>query len=269
MPELPEITVLARQMKGELAGRTISGAQVLQPKCLNVPTDEFAEAVTGARVEDVSHHGKWILLETTQDWLLMNLGMGGEILLVTRDTLPEKYRAILDFEDGAAVSINFWWFGYLHVAPDPAEHPMVAKLGPDMMNLSLPGFRELLAGRRGGIKSFLMNQSRVAGIGNVYIQDLLFKAGVHPLRGIQTLSDDEVEALYRAIQGTLQESIDLGGSHWELDLYGERGRWDGSYFLVAYREGEPCPRCGMPVEKVKTGSTAGFVCSECQPLGGG
>jgi formamidopyrimidine-DNA glycosylase len=268
MPELPEITVLARQMKPELVGRTISRVQVLQPKCLNVSTEEFTQATVGARLLDVGHHGKWILTETTQGWLLINLGMGGQILLVARDSLPEKHRAILDFEDGAALALNFWWFGFLHFASDPAEHPMIAKLGPDMMSLSLPEFRDLLAGRRGGIKSFLMNQSRVAGIGNVYIQDPLFKARVHPLRGIQTLSDDEIEALYRAIRGTLQESIDLGGSHWELDLYGEHGRWDGSYFLVAYREGQPCPQCGTPVEKVKTGSTAGFVCPRCQPVGG-
>jgi formamidopyrimidine-DNA glycosylase len=266
MPELPEITVMARQMKAELTGRAIRRVEVLQPKCLNVSPAEFAEAVIGARFTDVSHHGKWILAETTQGWLLINLGMGGEILLVTRDSLPEKHRAILDLEDGATVAINFWWFGHLHVAPSPAEHPMVAKLGPDMMSLSLPEFRELLAGRRGGIKSFLMNQSRVAGIGNVYIQDPLFKAGVHPLRGIQTLSDDEIESVYRAIRGTLQESIDLSGSHWELDLYGEHGRWDSSRFLVGYREGEPCPRCSTPVEKIKTGSTAGFICPQCQPL---
>ena len=269
MPELPEITVLAHQMKTELVGRTISGVEVLQPKCLNLPGDQFTEAVTGARLVDVRQHGKWILSETTQGWLLLNLGMGGEILLVTRDSRPEKHRALLDFTDGSTLAVNFWWFGFLHYTPALDEHSMVGKLGPDMMRLSLAEFRELLAGRRGGIKSFLMNQSRVAGIGNVYIQDPLFKAGVHPLRAIPTLTDEEIERLWRAIRETLQESIDLGGSHWEQDLYGEHGRWGSDFFLVAYREGKPCPSCGTPVVKIETGSTAGFVCARCQPLGGG
>ena len=143
---------------------------------------------------------------------------------------------------------------------------MTAKLGPDALDLSLDEFRALLRGRRGGIKAFLLNQARIAGIGNVYIQDPLFKARVHPLRKIDSLSDDEVEALWRAMRETLQESVDLGGSAWEMDLYGQKGRWATSYFLVAYREGKPCPECGTPVEKIKTGSTSGFICPQCQPL---
>jgi formamidopyrimidine-DNA glycosylase len=164
-----------------------------------------------------------------------------------------------------------WWFGQAHfVLPRSLDqHPMTAKLGPNALDLSLDQFRELLSRRRGGIKSFLVSQSRIAGIGNVYIQDPLFKAENHPLRPINSLSDDVIAAVWQAIRKTLQESIDHGGSAWEMDLHGEKGRWDDSFFLVAYREGQPCPVCGTTVEKVKTGSTAGFVCPQCQPLRGG
>jgi formamidopyrimidine-DNA glycosylase len=269
VPELPEITVLARQMKSELVGRTFVGAEVLQPKCLNVPPDAFAGRLTGGQILDATHRGKWILVETSQGWLLLNLGMGGEILLVTRDTLPEKYRLILDLDDGSSLAINFWWFGQAHFVPpgELGEHQMTAKLGPNALDLTLDQFRELLAGRRGGLKSFLLNQSRIAGIGNVYIQDPLFKARIHPLRPIDSLSDDEIAALWQGLRETLQESIDRGGSAWEMDLHGEKGRWDGSLFLVAYREGQPCPVCSTAVEKIKTGSTSGFICPNCQPLG--
>ena len=266
MPELPEITVLARQMKTELVGKTFANVEVLQPKCLNVPKEAFVEALTGARLLDVTHRGKWLFVETTQGWLLLSLGMGGEILLTTRDALPEKYRLIFDFDDGACLAVNFWWFGYAHFAAELADHSPTAQLGPNALSLTLDQFRELLRGRRGAIKSFLLNQRRIAGIGNVYVQDPLFKAGIHPLRKINTLADDDAAALWRAIRETLQESIDLGGSAWELDLHGEKGRWDGSFFLVAYREGEPCPACGTPVEKIKTGSTSGYVCPVCQAL---
>jgi formamidopyrimidine-DNA glycosylase len=267
MPELPEITVLARQMKNELVGKTFTSIEVLQPKCLNVPEDAFVEALTGARLLDVTHRGKWIFVETTQGWLLLSLGMGGEILLTTRDALPEKYRLVFDFDDGTCLAVNFWWFGYAHFAADLADHSPTAQLGPNALDLTLDQFRELLRGRRGGIKSFLLNQRRIAGIGNVYVQDPLFKARIHPLRKISTLDDDDVAALWRAIRETLQESIDLDGSAWEQDLHGAKGRWDGSFFLVGYREGQPCPVCSTPVEKIKTGSTSSFICPQCQLLG--
>jgi formamidopyrimidine-DNA glycosylase len=268
MPELPEITVLAHQMKEELVGKIFAGSDVLQPKCLNVSPEAFADGLNGARIVDVSQRGKWIFVETSQGWLLLNLGMGGEILLVTRDSLPEKYRLVLDLYDGSCLAINHWWFGQVHFMPlgELGEHKMTAKLGPNALDVTLDQFRELLRGRRGGVKSFLLNQSRIAGIGNVTIQDPLFKARIHPLRPINSLSDDEIESLWRALRETLQESIDQGGSAWEQDLYGKKGRWDESFFLVAYREGQPCPACGTTVEKIKTGSTSGFICAQCQPL---
>ena len=266
MPELPEIALLARDMRRELVGRTLSAIEVLQPKCLNVPEEEFQAALAGAEIRDVSSHGKWLLVDTTPGWLLLGLGMGGEILLTTRDHLPEKHRLVFDFADGACLAVNFWWFGYAHYVENLADHPMVSKLGPDFMSLSLNDFRALLRGRRGGIKSFLLNQKRVAGIGNVYGQDPLFKAGLHPLRAINTLSDEQIAALWQAMRDTLQESIDHGGSRWEQNLYGEHGAWDSRFFLVAYREGEPCPTCGTAVEKIKTGSTSTHICPACQPL---
>lgn len=107
-----------------------------------------------------------------------------------------------------------------------------------------------MRGRRGAIKSFLLNQKRIAGSGIVYVQDPLFKARIHPLRRINALSDDEVTVLWQALQETLQESIDHGGSAWELNLYGEKGGWGEQFLLVDHREGESCPVCGTEVEKI-------------------
>ena len=269
MPELPEIHVFARDMRKELVGRRIGSFEVLQPKCLNLPEDEFRARLLGAEIRDVTAHGKWLRAETTQGWLLLNLGMGGEILLTQRDRLPEKYRLILDWEEGGCLAINFWWFGYAHWVEDLGDHPMVSKLGPDFTSLSLDDFRELLHGRRGGIKSFLLDQKRMAGIGNVYVQDPLFKAGLHPLQTINSLSYEEIEALYHALWETLQESIDHGGAAYELNLFGEHGGWDSSFLLVAYREGQPCPNCGTTIEKIKTGSTSTHICPSCQSLESG
>ena len=264
MPELPEITVLARDMQRELVGRVIGGVEVLQPKCLNMPVAEFREALGGAEILEVRPHGKWVQVETSRGWLLFNLGMGGEILLTDRDSLPEKYRLIIDLQDGASLAVNFWWLGHAHFVADMADHPMTARLGPNALDLSPDDFRALLSGRRGGIKSFLLNQKNLAGIGNVYVQDPLFKSRLHPLRPISTLRDDEVNALYHALRGTLEESIELGGSEWEMGLHGEKGRWGRPHFQVAYREGEPCPVCTTAVEKIRTGSTHTHICTSCQ-----
>ncbi len=266
MPELPEIAVFAGDMQRELVGRTITDIEVLQPKSLNLPVEEFRTALTGGEILGVRPRGKWLRVQTTPGWLLLNLGMGGEILLTSRDNLPEKHRLIFDLDDGTALVINFWWFGYVHYVADLADHPMTARLGPNALDLTLDQFRALLRRRRGGIKSFLLNQKRIAGIGNVYVQDPLFKAGIHPLRTINTLSDDEVAGLWQALRETLQESIDQGGSGWERNLYGEKGRWGERFLLVAYREGKPCPTCGTAVVKIKTGSTHNHICPLCQPL---
>ena len=223
-------------------------------------------ALTGAAIQGVTAHGKWLQVQTTQGWLLLNLGMGGEILLVEADHLPEKRRLVFAFHDSSCLSINFWWFGYAHYAQDPAAHPMVGKLGPHAMDLTLAQFQALLAGRRGSVKAFLLDQERIAGIGNVYVQDPLFKARIHPLRAIPSLSDAESATLWQALRETLRESIDHGGAAFEVNLYGKRGGWDESFFLVAYREGLPCPNCSTPVAKIRTGSTAGYICPTCQRL---
>lgn len=266
MPELPEIYVMARDMQKELVGRTFGEIEVLQPKCLNVPVDDFQSAISGTEIRDVTPRGKWVRAQLSTGWLLLSLGMGGEILLTDRDHLPDKYRLIFDFSDGASLAVNFWWFGYAHTTPTLTDHKMTAKLGPDMLDLSLDEFRALLAGRRGAIKTFLLNQKRIAGIGNVYVQDPLFLARIHPLRKINSLSDAEIVALWKALRETLQQSIDQGGSAWEQNLYGEKGQWDQRSMHILHLENEPCPVCGTTVENIKTGSTHTRVCPVCQPL---
>jgi formamidopyrimidine-DNA glycosylase len=141
---------------------------------------------------------------------------------------------------------------------------MVGKLGPNAVDLSLEGFRALLKGRRGAIKTFLLDQDRIAGIGNVYVQTPLWKAKIHPLRPIPRLSDEEIAALWQALREVLQGSIDAGGAPFELNLYGQKGGWDDPY-LFHGEEGAPCPVCGTPLAKIRTGSTGSYICPGCQP----
>jgi formamidopyrimidine-DNA glycosylase len=247
MPELPEITARSQEMKTALVEKTIRHIEVLQPKSLNIPEEEFIKAMTGATIRDVTSRGKWIFVETDKGWLLLNLGMGGEILLAACDDLPEKYRLIFRFEEDTCLTINFWWFGYAHYASTDQlqEHKMTAKLGP---------------------QSLLLDQSLIAGIGNAYVHDILFLARLHPLRTLNTLSEADIENLVEAIHTGLQPSIDKGGAFYEVNLYGEKGGFTMDDILVGYKEGQPCPECNTEIIKIKTGSTSSFICPQCQPL---
>jgi formamidopyrimidine-DNA glycosylase len=271
MAELPEILLIAQQMQAALPGKTFANFEIIQPKCLNVEPEAFTTALGGATIQKVTYKGKWVLTQTDRGWLLLCLGMGGEILLVNRATLPEKRRLIFDFADdgtGSApcLAINFWWFGYAHYAADLATHQMTAKLGPNAIDLSLAGFQTLLTSKRGKIKTWLLDQAQIAGVGNFYVHDILFQARLHPLRAIQSLSEAEITALHAAMQERLNTSIAKGGFAYEQNLYGQKGSFGMDDLLIAYKENQPCPVCGTAIQKIKTGSTSGFVCATCQPL---
>jgi formamidopyrimidine-DNA glycosylase len=268
MPELPEVTSRAREMNAFLVGKRISTITVIQPKSLNIPEEAFIAALIGARIEQVFNRGKWIFVRTSQGWLLLNLGMGGEILLVPSDRLPDKRRLIFDFDDGNSLSINFWWFGYAHFAPldHLASHEMTARIGPNATDLSLTDWQALLLNQRKQIKALLLDQSQVAGIGNAYIHDILFLARLHPLRKADSLTTAEIAALAEAVQAGLQPSLEKGGAFYELNLFGEKGGFRAEDILIGYREGQPCPRCATPIQKIRTGSTSSFICPSCQPL---
>lgn len=268
MPELPEISSRALEMDRELGGKTIADIHVFQPKCLNVPPQEFIQALRGATIRGVKNHGKWLFIETDQGWFLLSLGMGGEILLVTPSNLPEKRRLELDFIDGSALSINFWWFGYAHyVALEQLDsHAMTARLGPNAIDIDAVRLKELFKGQRGRLKAFLLDQTQIAGIGNAYIHDILFLAHLHPMRSIHSLTEEEIKALAQAIQDGLRPSLEKGGAFYEVNLHGQKGGFLFEKVLIGYRPGQPCPVCGSPIEKIKTGSTSSFICPHCQPL---
>ncbi len=273
MPELPEIALIAMQMNKELAGKRVSEVEVRQPKNLNMPATRFAKTVKGRTVKRVFGRGKWLFMELdSKHFLLINLGMGAELIFFRHS---EKhlgtYHFRLNFSDKSGFTARFWWFGYIHLVAekDLPKHKMTAGLGKSATDkaVTLDYFKELLAKRRRtNVKSFLLDQKNLAGIGNVYVQDPLFIARLHPSRKISTLSEREVEDLYCAVRGVLNKSIKLGGLAYEKDFYGRKGGFTGDMFLVGYKTGKPCPACRTAIEKIKTGTTATYICPRCQRL---
>ncbi len=270
MPELPEVAHLARQMDSELRGRTVASVDIVQPKCLNVLPSEFQRLTVGGTVAKVTSRGKWVFMTLDPgSTFLLSLGMGGEALVHAKgEPLPGNRQVAFRFGDGSALSLHFWWFGYAHavLTAKLSLHTMTARLGPNPLNdaeFTWPAFDHLLdARKRRAIKTVLMDQKSVAGIGNVYIQDILFAARLHPLRKAGDVSSAERQALYGAIRSQLRHALELGGLAYEKDLYNRPGGFKD--FLVGYREGKPCPACGTAVQKSKTGSTASFICPTCQ-----
>jgi len=269
VPELPEIHNLAKQMNAALAGKVVSAVEVRQEKCLNVPVKRFRSLLVGKTIGRITARGKWVFAKLDPDTrFLLSLGMGGEALYhKPGEPLPGKYQVKMGFSDGSALSIMFWWFGYAHAvrSAEAGSHKMTASLGLsplDPSEFTYQAFSALLNAKKGAIKPVLMDQTQIAGIGNVYIQDILFRARLHPNRRIPEIAEEERKLLFRVIRENLLSATKLGGLVHEKDLHGRPGRFQD--FLVGYREGQPCPECGTVIEKIRTGSTATFICPRCQ-----
>lgn len=268
MPELPEVYNIARQMNGELVGKSIAHAVVNQEKCLNMPVDRFLNSVTSKPIAQVFAKGKWIFTGFQDGtYLMISLGMGGDVIYhQAGDELASKHQFRFTFDDGSFVHIFFSWFGYVHAADELSvkDHKMTAELGicPLSDEFTYSKFASMIKGKRGGIKAWLMNQHNIAGIGNVYVQDILFKAALHPNRKITDISEIELQNLYTAIREHLRYATELGGLIYECDFYGKNGRY--KYDLIGHKPGSPCPTCGTVVQEIRTGSTRSFICEKCQ-----
>ena len=271
MPELPEIIVFCNQMNDTIIGKEIDRVGIFQPKCLNRPEEEYFQHLPGQKIEQASSLGKWINLELkSENHLLINIGMGGEIIYFTNpEEIPENVKFYIQFKDKTGFYVTLWWFGYFHLVLKGESNPMTGKLGADPLQISPGEFESKLNGKRGRIKSFLLDQKNLRGIGNFYIQEILFQAKLHPLRQINDLSKDEIEHLYEAIQNVLHRSIELGSSSYEMDLFGKKGKYSLKELSFAYEKNAICPDCGTKTQKIKTGSNSQYVCPLCQPLPGG
>ena len=272
MPELPDLIVLARSLHQALRGKTIASLSVNQPRCLNCPPEALAQALIGRTVQAARPRGKWALIDLdSPDLLALNLGMGGEVRLHGAEEQPDpkRERAVLRFADGAQLWIHFWWFGMVHLVPggDLSAHPQLSRLGPEPLaeDFTPDRLAGMLRGRRGALKKYLLDQTCVAGIGNVYVQDILWHARLHPLSPAGALTRQDVERLHAAIRHVLQEGIRWGGGPGEKDVWGHEGRYH-EHLQVGYRTGQPCPACGTAIVALRTGSTTSYICPHCQAL---
>jgi formamidopyrimidine-DNA glycosylase len=195
--------------------------------------------------------------------------MGGSIILHEKDEMwnPQHHRVIIRFDDGDQIWVNHWWFGHVHLLPkgDFNSHKQLANLGPEPLSdeFTMDTLVKLLEKKRGKIKSYLLDQKFIAGIGNVYVQDILWHARLHPERKADSLDRADIKRLYKAIQLVLNKGIKYGGGPNEFDIWGNKGQFP-KHYKVAYKTGKPCPRCHTLIEELRVGSTTSYICPICQ-----
>lgn len=277
MPELPEVETVARTLRPHVLGRAITGVRVLRDSCVH-PLSLPLESLNGAIVSGAGRRGKLLLLHLqpprsgAPDMLVIHLRMTGRVLPQPAQEAAHKHtRCIFDLRDRQGMPAQLFFddartFGKLLAAtPDIlARWDFWRQMGPEPLEMTAAGLAGRLKGKK-PIKQALLDQKVIAGIGNIYADEALFRAGISPLREAGSLSEAETGRLMDAIQGVLRLSIEQCGSSIRdyRDADGNVGAFQNS-FQAYGRGGQPCVNCGAPMEKIKLGGRATVYCPRCQ-----
>lgn len=285
MPELPEVETVARDLRRRIVGATIVGARCSWARTLRTHTpDAFAEAVAGRRVESVGRRAKLVVVELSGGAALtIHLKMTGQLFVVPADAPEDPYvRLVVELADGREIRFrDIRKFGKIglygrdtatgELTTEVGGTAVFADLGPEPLDpgFGLREFRRRLRRRKGRLKPLLLDQGFLAGVGNIYADEALWTARLHPLRTAGTLRPPDERRLFDAIRTILREAIERRGS--SIDDY-TAPDGDGSMqdrLQVYQRTGEPCPRCGRPVKRIVIGARSTHLCTWCQRLPGG
>lgn len=285
MPELPEVETIRRQLEPDLVGRTIESVEVLDPYFTKpVSPAAFEGAVEGREIVDVSRRGKYLLLDLDDgNSTVIHLRMTGSLILVDPEgvTNPgdsriyepetgEKHlKARLTLDDGGQLRFTDpRRFGRGFVADQEAlDEYFASRLGIEPLSpeFTVEAMAAMTANRTGPLKSFLLNQKGVVGVGNIYADEALYRARLHPLTVGASLKAEHHEALRDGVVEALERGLDLGGASIDdyRDAKGETGSMQNE-FLVHRREGEPCHNCGEGIVRIVVGGRSTYYCPNCQ-----
>ncbi len=271
MPELPEVEVIARGLDAWLPGQTIQAVDILWPRSIATPSPEtFARRLVGRRIEAVGRRGKFVQMGLDDGArLFVHLRMTGALCRAPADAPLTPYERVW-FHLAGPCDVRFAdtrKFGRLYLVDDPRL--VVGDLGPEPLGeeFTAEWLIGALAGRRTRLKPLLLDQRFIAGLGNIYVDEALHLAGLHPLRPANSLEAGDGRRLHAAIQEVLQSAIGRRGTTLRSyrDAEGDRGENQG--FLRAYgRTGQPCRRCGRPIERIIVGQRSTHFCPRCQSL---
>jgi len=266
MPELPEVETIARAIKPELVGRTILAADTPWARTIATPSaKQFREQVVGQTVRDVTRRAKYLHILLKDYHLLVHLRMSGDIIIRRNSELPEKHdRLTLHLSNRKYLAFNDTRkFGRVWLVDDPSA--VFANLGPEPLarGFTAEWLYENLRKRKRQLKPLLLDQTFLSGLGNIYTDEALHLARLHPLGSSGAVSLKQARALYEAIRSILREGIRRNGS--SIDWVYRGGEYQ-NYFRVYDRAGKPCPVCGAKIKKLVVGQRGTHVCPKCQRL---
>ena len=272
MPELPEVETIRRSLAPLVEGRTITALEVRDPRwCAPLAPEEIADAVVGRTIEALSRRGKWLVYELEGEvFLITHLRMTGAFLYDADDDAPYE-RVRIGLSDGHELRFcdpRRFGTGELAFGAPALDDFFASRVGLEPLGDELNGavLHALTRGSRAPIKAFLLDQKRIAGVGNIYADEALFRAQIHPLRRAGTLTRAQAETLAGTVRDALTAGLAAGGA--TIDDFRHPDGVSGAFqneFLVHRREGEDCPRCGGEILKFVAAGRGTYVCERCQP----
>ncbi|HEX9916384.1 MAG TPA: bifunctional DNA-formamidopyrimidine glycosylase/DNA-(apurinic or apyrimidinic site) lyase [candidate division Zixibacteria bacterium] len=268
MPELPEVETIVRGLRKTILGKRIKEVKFLCPGIVKQSSVSFICQTVGQKVKDIKRRGKNIVICLSQDnAILVHLGMSGHLLYLCPDRKVDKHDHIIFRFLGDVKELRYndpRKFGKMRFV-DLKTCPDLDKLGPEPMEISEKEFVDLMRKRKGRVKSVLLNQKVLAGIGNIYADEVLFEAGINPLKKIDQINTVKLRGLRKSIGKILAKAMRTGGSSIRTytDLSRKMGRFQLSHKVYG-REGKPCKRCGVKIKRIVINQRSSYFCPRCQ-----
>jgi formamidopyrimidine-DNA glycosylase len=275
MPELPEVETVVQGLERRALGRRVAAVEVRHPGVIVGSAREFASSLEGRRLVTVSRKGKALALELAAEdgsrprFLLVRLGMTGQFTVKPHEAPLDSHTHVLLALDDGREELRFRdvrRFGRLRSCTREELEAVLGALGPDAQRVTERQFLAAMRGRHGAIKSWLMNQNLLAGLGNIYADEALFEARLHPLAQPGRVSAEKAHRLYKAVRKVLDRAVQLGGTTFS-DYLNAEGR-PGAFLekLRVYQHtGEPCRRCGHAIRRMVIAGRSSHFCPQCQP----
>ncbi|KPJ58129.1 MAG: hypothetical protein AMS15_09150 [Planctomycetes bacterium DG_23] len=267
MPELPEVETIVRALRKLIVGRSLSGVKVYRADIIKEGRS-LIRRMGAEEIGEVWRRGKYVIIELSSGkHLLFHLGMTGRLIYSKPDAPLESHTHLRMALGKGEVRFSCQRrFGNVRLfGSRKGSEKFLSALGPDALEVSLSDFKSLLLRSKQKIKALLLDQRKIAGLGNIYSDEALFRAGIHPIRPAESLSQEEIKTLHRAIRNTLHKAIRHFGSSVSDYMRPDGSVGEFQYFHQVYRrEGKPCGKCGALIKRMKFGGRSTYFCPNCQ-----
>lgn len=259
MPELPDVEVYRQYLNAKALHQPVEKVHVESPSILKETSPQsLGHALKHKAFNSINRQGKYLFISISDEqWLVMHFGMTGDIKYFQKETeTPDYSRLLIDFENGYHLAyISPRKLGRISLTNSPEKWLHTHKLGPDAFELSEEAFIEQAENSRGAVKSWLMNQKIIAGIGNVYSDEILFQSGIHPKSSLKDLNSSKLEKLYKTMHKVLNKAI---------SAHADPEQMPANFLLPHRKKGGHCPACDTPLKTVKIAGRTAWYCPHCQ-----